>query len=257
MRLAVASAAALVCAVVWSALIDFNVTVSDPPVVSEGWVASEMEAWYAWLATTLLQRRLALLLFLVGLGGVALIALRTPVNAWGSRGGAVCMATAAALWAVAAVAEAGGQRAVQLMAAYSNPIDAVESIAFTVGLAASFVQAGAAMVLGLGAAALAQGLRREQRAKGLAGITALVAIAGVAFGVVILAPGVDTTIAGLALGAVLLPIWTVRMGAVISRGRAVEDAGPARTDSSDTQPATATLSWPKTRSNLRQNEELQ
>ena len=63
----------------------------------------------------------------------------------------------------------------RIVGGFSNPIDAVESIAFTVGLATSFVQAGAAMVLGLGAAALAQGLRREQRAKGLAGITALVA----------------------------------------------------------------------------------
>ena len=234
--LAVTSAVALVGAAVWTTLIDHNVTVAHPPAVSGGWVASELETSYAWFATTLLQRRLALLLLLVGLAGVALIALRVPVRGWGARCGAICMTTAAALWAVAAVAEAGGQRAVELMAAYTNPIETVATIAFTVGVATSWVQAGAAILLGVGAFVLAPGLRRQHSDKALAGITALVAVA---FGFMILAPQVDTTIAAMALAAVLLPIWTVRMAAAISRARAA-DAGVTGAHPSWTQPSTAT-----------------
>lgn len=206
-RPAIASAVALCGAAVWIILIERHVTVSDPPPVSDDWSAGELDAWYAWAATTMAQRRLALVLLLIGLAGIALTALRVAGGSWGSRGGAVAVAGAALLWAVADVAEAGGQRAVEQMAAYGNPIETVASIAYTIDVTTSWLEAAAALVLGLGAGAMAIGQRKAHHR--LPVLTLLVSLNGVVFGILIVSPEWDATPAGLALGGVLLPIWVI------------------------------------------------
>lgn len=232
--LTVGSAMALAVGAIWRTLVENEVTVSPSPPVSDGLVASEWEAWYAWWATTLPQSRVALAVLLLGLVGVALTALRTAGPSWASRGGAVAMAGAVALWSAADVAQAGAMRAIELMAVHDNPIDAVGSIAFTVDVATSWVEAGAAITLGAGATAMAVGLAHEDRRR-QAILTGLVAAAAVGFGTTILVPDLDTTVSGLALGVVLLPIWVITMSAAgtastVDQSQAVPALSPVLSD---------------------------
>lgn len=90
--LAVVSAVALAAGAVWINLIEHQVTVSASPAVSDRWVESELQAWYAWWATTMPQSRVALVVLIMGLAGVALTALRAAGSSWASRAGAVTVA---------------------------------------------------------------------------------------------------------------------------------------------------------------------
>lgn len=205
---AVTSAIVLGAAAVWVTLVDQGVTVSEPPPYTTG-TQAELEAWYAWVSTTLPQQRLARLLLGLALVAVGLTALRAALPSWGSRAGAIAVAAAAAIWFLADLAGAGGYRAVELMAAAESPIETVAAIAFTVDVTTGWVKAGAAILVGVGAGVMAGGYLREQRTRRLGVCSALVGLAGVIFGLLMLAPEVDTTIAGVALGVVLLPIWMV------------------------------------------------
>lgn len=237
--LAVAVAAAVAVGAVWVTLVDNGVTTSDPPPYTTGSEA-ELEAWFAWVTTVLPQGRVARGVLALGLIGVGLTALRAAPSAWGSRGGAVAVMSAAGLWSVADLAEAGGQQAVALMAASSNPIEAVAVAAFTIEMATSWVEAGAAVLVGVGAAVMARGFLHDRLTRRLGICSLLVGLAGVVFGVLILVPEADTTIAGVALGVVLLPVWVVWLSRSVTSYGAVagevdasrapvlrEPAGPA------------------------------
>lgn len=212
-RVAATSAVLLTLAAVWVAAFELGLTVSSPPPFDSG-TDAELEAWYAWVATTLPQRRLARLLLAVGLAGVGLTALRTAAVAWGSRAGAVCVAVGAGVWCLADLTQAGGQEAVRQLAGSGNPISAVASVAYTVDVTTAWVEAGGSVLLGLGAAAMGRTFLHEPRTRRLGVCSALVALAGVIFGAMIIAPDVDATPAGVTLGAVLLPIWVVWLSRV-------------------------------------------
>lgn len=220
---AMAAAVAVAVGAVWVTLVDNGVTTSDPPPYTTGSEA-EQEAWFAWVTTVLPQSRVARAVLASGLIGVGLMALRAAPAAWGSRGGAVAVASAAGLWCVADLAEAGGQQAVALMAASGNPIEAVAVAAFTIEMTTSWVEAGAAVLLGAGAAAMSREFLREGRTRRLGICSVLVGLAGVGFGVLIVVPEADTTIAGIALGVILLPVWVVWLSrSVTSCGASTRD----------------------------------
>lgn len=221
--LAIGTAIALAGAAVWVTLVEQGVTVSEPPPFTTG-TEAEQEAWYAWVSTTLPQRRLARLLLGLALTGVGLTALRSTRPSWGSRGGATVLASGAAIWCLADLAQAGGERAVELMAAAENPIETVNAIAFTVDVTTEWLEAGSAVLIGVGAAAMARDFLKEQRTRGLGICSVLVGVAGLVFGVMILLPGVDTTIAGIALGVILLPTWVVWLSLVATPAPAAGSA---------------------------------
>lgn len=211
--LAICTAIALAGAAVWVTLVEQGVTVSEPPPFTTG-TEAELEAWYAWVSTTLPQRRLARLLLGLGLIGVGLTALHAARPGWGSRGGAVTVAGAAAVWCLADLAQAGGQRAVELLAVAENPIEMVPMIAFTIDMTTAWLEAGAAILVGVGAAAMARDFLLERGTRWLGICSVLVGVAGLVFGLLIVLPEADTTIAGIALGVVLLPTWVVWLGLV-------------------------------------------
>jgi hypothetical protein len=204
--LAVAGAAVLSVATLWTVLIDARVSVPDPPEWVRGTDFGEfLEAWYAWQSGTLGQERWALLLLCVGLVGVAGAAVRVA-----QRGGtattsaAAGIAGGAALWACVGLAQSGARHAVEQMAASGNQIDAVNSIAFTVDTTAGWMHAGACAILGLGLAVLAAGNGpRSWRI-----ICAAAAVAALAFALLLLAESDAAKYAGLVLGAALLPVWS-------------------------------------------------
>lgn len=225
--LAIGTAIALAGAAVWTTLVEQGVTVSEPPPFTTG-TEAELEAWYAWVSTTLPQRRLARLLLGLSLVGVGLTALRSARPSWGSRGGATVVASAAAIWCLADLAQAGGQRAVELLAAADNPIEVVPMIAFTVDTTTAWLEAGAAILVGMGAAVMARDFLQEQRTRGLGICSVLVGVAGLVFGLLILLPEADTTIAGIALGVVLLPTWVVWLS-LVAAPAPVADSAPRAT----------------------------
>ena len=216
-------AVAVAVGAVWVTLVDNGVTTSDPPPYTTGSEA-EQEAWFAWVTTVLPQSRVARAVLALGLLGVGLTALRAALPAWASRGGAVAVMSAAGLWSVADLAEAGGQQAIALMAASGNPIESVTVAAFTVEVTTSFVEAGAAVLVGVGAAVMGREFLREGRTRRLGICSVLVGLAGVVFGVLIVLPETDTTISGIALGVILLPVWVVWLTrSVTSYGASTRD----------------------------------
>lgn len=222
--LAAGSAVALALATLWTVLIEARFSVDAPPE----WVVGSdfgdfLERWYAWQATTLTQERWALLLLCVGLLGVVVSAVR--IAAGGStmrRSAAAGIALGATMWASTSLAQSASRHAIEQMAASGNQIDAVNSIAFTVDTTAGWMHAGASAALGLGLLVLAlePGSRRWRWACSAAGVAALV-LAWLLF--------VETDssrYAGLALGAVLLPLWTVSVW-LVGSSVVLADAEPS------------------------------
>jgi hypothetical protein len=204
--LAVGSAVALSAATLWTVLIEARVTVEAPPEWAVGSDFGEfLERWYAWQATTLGKERWALALLCVGLLGVVVSALRIARGGTARRSAAAAIAAGASLWAAVSLAQSASRHAIEQMAASGNQIDAVNSIAFTVDTTAGWMHAGASAVLGLGLLVLAaRGGSPTWR-----GLCAATGASAWVFAWLLFAETDASRYAGLVVGALLLPLWTV------------------------------------------------
>jgi hypothetical protein len=207
------SAAALVVAGVWNVLIEQHLTVSSEPVVDAPMPRLDvMRAHYLWFATTVPQERLATVAGLVGVAGLALVAveMRRLTRDVLGRGACTAIQVAAVVWMVGAIVTIGGHRAVALMATHGNPIESVNDVAFTTDVTGDAFSAAAFVLLAAGMLALAATAYAGPRLtllSGLSGLTGLVA-AVVAFGYVAGIDSITTYELGL-LAAVLLPAWLI------------------------------------------------
>lgn len=213
-----AAGVCLIVAGVWNALIQDDVTVSAAPRYPHGAPLSEaLGDYYRWYATVVGQQRWDTIVALFGVAGLVLMAeaLRRQLDDALIRIACTALALGGALWMVGGIAEIGGHRAVALMSTHGNPIQTVNSVAFTVDLtvdafsAAAFVLLGCAMVA-IGSAPVRLAGSRWTLLTGLTGLTAFV----VAFGYVRGIDAITTWVLGL-LAAVLLPAWLVATGRLI------------------------------------------
>jgi hypothetical protein len=207
--LVLGSAACLALATAWTVLINTGVLIGDPPAwLPDTAAEANLERYYTWAATTLDHERGALALMCLGLIGVVVAAIRIARRGGtGQVAASIGVAGGAATWGLAGIAHAGGWRAIELMTASENPIEIVNSIAFTIDTAATWMRAGASALIGLGMAALALG-RGSAPWRWLCGAGA---VAACSFAVLLLASSLwsdeAARYAGLALGGVLLPAW--------------------------------------------------
>lgn len=210
------SAAALVVAGVWNALVQQHVTVSSEPVVGAPMPRLDaMRAHYLWFATTVPQERGATIVGLVGVAGLALVAveLRRLTRGVVGRGACTAVQVAAVVWMVGAVVTIGGHRAVALMATHGNPIESVNDVAFTTDVTGDAFSAAAFVLLAAGMLGLATTPYAGPSLALLSGLTGLLA-AVVAYGYVAGIDSITTDELGL-LAAVLLPGWLVRTGRLL------------------------------------------
>lgn len=177
-----------------------------------------MRAHYLWFATTVPQERWATIVGLVGVAGLALVAveMRRLTRDVLGRGACTAIQVAAVVWMVGAIVTIGGHRAVALMATHGNPIESVNDVAFTTDVTGDAFSAAAFVLLAAGMLALAATAYAGPRPtllSGLSGLTGLVA-AVVAYGYVAGIDSITTYELGL-LAAVLLPIWLVWTGRLL------------------------------------------
>jgi hypothetical protein len=237
--LAVAGAAVLAAATLWTVLIDARVSVSAPPEWVPGTdFGAYLEDYYAWEATTLAQERWCLALLATGLLTVIVTAVRRVATSTSTDGlrtrrvvAAGGVATGALLWVLVSLAAAGGRHAIELMAASGNQIDAVNSIAFTIATTTSWMHAGGCLILGLGMLGLA--------AEPGAGVVRVIAVAtgvtALVFAGLLVGAGEWAKYAGLVLGGLLLPAWILVswLGSADRREPTTVDLGAEPTTPSD------------------------
>lgn len=215
--LAIAAAAALALATGWMVLIDQSVTVPEPPAAdAQADVEVVLERHYAWIADTLPQQRASLILLAAGLLGLAVVAVLVASGTASvlARLAAIGVAGGASLWVVSAVAQAGVDRGVELLAASDLDIEAVNAVAFASQLAGEWLRAAAGVAVGAGLLAFAWAAWRRDLAAtpGWAAWTALAAVATAALGIVILVPEWSTLLLALAVGGVIIPCWLAWTG---------------------------------------------
>jgi hypothetical protein len=207
-------AAAFVIGAAWYWLATKAVTVAPAPRIGSDVTAQQgMRIYYRWWVTTLPQERYYVSAAIAGFLCLATAALsvrdllgrdRLP-----ARIGASLAGSGAFLWITGSVLQLGGHRAVGLMATHTNPIQATNSIAFTIDTISqafaltAFALIGAGM-LGLAAAAQDQGHR------GWVSYTTVTALVMLATAVTY-AAGHDslTDPMLIASGLVLLPVWLI------------------------------------------------
>jgi hypothetical protein len=211
---AYAGAAAFVVAAVWFWLVIKGVTVSPAPRTGPDVSAPQsMRLFYRWLAGTLPQERYYTSTAIAGF--LCLAATASSARSLARRAntlaaiGALLIGAGSLLWITGNVLMLGGHRAIGLMAAHADPIQATNSIAFTVDtigqafMFAAFAVIGAGM-LGLAAAAERPGHRLWA---GITIATALVMLLTAAWFAIS-----NDTISDLMLfisGLVVLPLWLI------------------------------------------------
>jgi hypothetical protein len=216
--------AALIVAGVWNALIQEHVTVASPPADIGPTVPPEqaMHTFYTWYAGTLAQERADGILAMAGVIALVLAAdaLRRRISDTDLLGRVACTGLGAGgvVWVVGELVAIGGHHAVGLMAIHGNPIDAVNSIAFTVDTTADAFSAAAFALIGLamvaiGIAPVRVGGTRWAGLTALTGVVSLVVALGYVDGI----DSVTTYVLGV-LAAVLAPAWLVWTGHLLDRG---------------------------------------
>ena len=145
-------AAAFVIAAAWFWLATKGVTVATAPRIGPDVPPQQaMRIYYRWQATTLPQERYYTSIAIAGFLclAAAAIFLRDLLGRDRAlaRIGALAIGAGALLWITGSVLELGGHRAVGLMATHANPIQATNSIAFTIDtIAAAFALAAFALI---------------------------------------------------------------------------------------------------------------
>src|SRR5262249_22671542 len=147
-------AAAFAVAAAWYGLALHGITLSSPPQVGHNVSADRgLHLYYRWFVTTLPQERFYTVIAIAGFGCLAALALAVRdklrhERAAAARTSAVGIGAGAALWIAASIAQLGGHRAIGLMATHANPIQAVNSIAFTIDTTASALFLAAFALIG-------------------------------------------------------------------------------------------------------------
>jgi hypothetical protein len=176
--------------------------------------------YYRWLLTTLPQERLYTSIAIAGflcLAGTAASARDLLGRGRAAaRIGAFLVGAGALLWVTGNVFQLGGHRAVGLMATHANPIQATNSIAFTIDMTgqafalAAFALTGAGLLAFVRAAAQAQ-----RRRRGWAAYTVLLAaLMLVTAGSYAASNGDLTDLMLLVGGTALLPAWLIWTGRI-------------------------------------------
>jgi hypothetical protein len=212
-----APAAAFVIAGAWFWLATKGVTVAPPPRAAAGAAPQQgMHVYYLWQVTTLPQERYYTSIAIAGFLGLAAAAFlvrdqlgrdRAP-----ARVGALLVGAGSLLWIAGSVLELGGHRAVGLMATHANPIQATNSIAFTIDtIVAAFALAAFALI-GAGMLGFASAARRPGH-RAWAGCTIVVALA-LLVTAGSYAAGNDgfSDLMLLVVGGGLLPLWLIWSG---------------------------------------------
>jgi hypothetical protein len=215
------AAVSLFVAAAWYGLIEERITVDEPPP------GATVDSYYQWFESTLTQERLDTAIGILAFASIIVVgaALRDRLSADGPRAavGNIAVTVGSLLWIVGNVLALGGHRAVGKMSESGNPIEAVNSINFTVDTVDDSFELFAFAFLGVGVLALAwEGLRVGERRSwlllsGLIGIVMLVLAGAYA------ADNFDLIdpllVAG---GAILLPAWLIWSAETVLRQRTPE-----------------------------------
>jgi hypothetical protein len=212
--------AALFVAGVWNALLQEHVTTSAPPSPQAGATPEEsMHAYYTWYAGIVGQQRAVTIVAMVGVTGLLLVADALRRRTTDIVGRAACTAIVAGglVWLVGSVIAIGGHRAVGLMATHGNPLEGVNSIAFTVDMTVDAFSTAALVLLGLAMVAIGIAPVRPLRPRwALLSIGAGLVSFVVAFGYVNGVDAITSYVLG-ALAALLLPAWMVWTGRLLDQ----------------------------------------
>ncbi len=226
-----AGAAAFVIAAGWFWLVTKNVTVAAPPLAGPHVPPLQaMRIYYRWQATTLPQERYYTAIAIGGFICLAMAAgMRRDAVARGrplTTAGALLVGGGAATWITGSILELGGHRAVGLMATHANPIQATNSIAFTIdAIAAAFALASFALI-GIGLLVIAAAAARGDAGhRAWAGYTILIALA-----LLVLAwsyAAGNSNLSDLLLfaaGIAPLPFWLIWTGRISRNAQASAEA---------------------------------
>ena len=219
---AYAGAAAFLVAAVWYALIVAEITVASEPQPRPGQAREEwLHTYYAWFASTLRQERYytgaAIVAFLSLMSTAAFVrntlARRRPFASFGAQ----MMGAGAIVWVVGAVVSIGGHRAVGLMTGRGDPIETVNSIAWTIDTINDAFELAGSALLGAGMLALAwAGTQARSRARAWSRYTLTVGLVLLATAGAYAAQSFDLVDLLLVTGGtVLLPSWLVWTGRLL------------------------------------------
>jgi len=212
---AYSGAAAFAISAVWYSLATRDVTQAAPPQLGPKVGAERgLHLYYRWFATTLPQERLYTVIAIAGFGCLAAVAVAASAQ-FGrdralARASAFSIAAGAAIWIVANLVLLGGHRAIGLMATHANPVQAVNSIAFTVDTIVSALSLATFALIGAGllgfgyAARTLRGYRAWAGASAAAGLLMLAVAWSYASG-----PGDLTDWLLLISGVAALPAWLI------------------------------------------------
>jgi hypothetical protein len=220
-------ALAFLVAGVWYGLAVEGVTVASEPSFSPGQSFDErLGIYYRWFDSTLQQERLygsiSIFGFLCLAATAAFLRPRLgrgdPLTLLGVQG----IGAGVILWVVGGVEQLGGHQAVGQMVNSRNPLETVNSIAFTIDKVNDAFQLGALLLIGAGLVALA--LRAASREAAWSRCTLAVALVVLAAAGAYAAGAFDLVDLLLVVGgAVALPAWLVWSGRVL--GRRVDPTG--------------------------------
>ena len=136
-----------------------------------------------------------------------------------ARIGAGAVTAGSLLWIAGNLGQLGGHRAVALMAAHGNPIDAVNSIAFTVDIIDQAFELAAFALAGAGLLAFARlALRPGGELRRWGGCTAALALLLLALAWSYAGGSDRLNNLLLAAGGILLPLWLIWTGRLLDPG---------------------------------------
>jgi hypothetical protein len=214
---AYAGAVAFVIAAVWFWLVTKAVTVTPAPRIGSDVSPQQgMRIYYHWLAMTLPQERYYTSIAVAGF--LCLAAVASSVRALVGRDrtlariGALLVGTGSLLWIAGNVLVLGGHRAVGLMAMHANPIQATNSIAFTIDTIGQAFALAAFALIGVGMLGLVAAVQRTGHGAWASGtiVTALVML----FTAGCFATS-NNSLSDLMLfisGVLVLPLWLIWTG---------------------------------------------
>lgn len=207
-------AAAFAIAAAWFWLVTKGVTVAAAPRIGPDVGPQQgMRIYYHWQATTLTQERyytsLAIAGFLCLAAAAVFLRDRLGRDRSPARIGAWLAGAGAFLWMTGSILQLGGHRAVGLMATHANPIQATNSIAFTIDAISQAFALAAFALTGAGMLALAAaGQRHEHRGwVSYTIVTALTMLTTAAAYAVGNDNFLDLML--IASGGVVLPVWVI------------------------------------------------
>jgi len=154
------AAISLFAAAAWFALIDKSISVDAEPTYDPSLSTGvNLSVYFDWFDTTLVQERIDTSIAILGFASLIVVglALRERLTGHDARVavGALAVTIGSMLWIVGNVLQLGGHRAVGLMSGAANPVEAVNSILFTIDTIDDWFELFAFAFLGIGLISLA------------------------------------------------------------------------------------------------------